>query len=605
MAQELRLKTINELLGNCFYIPKYQRGYRWSSHQVTQLLDDIETFAKTPLGHDQRRSFYCLQPIVVKEIQWPDAGVPVSGWEVIDGQQRLTTIFILLSYFEKEFLGGDFKNSYLREIFTFRYETRRETEQFLKDIREDRSCIDYNYIWSAYKTIATWFKGKSRTEKNRFLDTLLATDEFERSVQVIWHEVDTKETVKLFTRLNLGKIPLTNAELVKALFLSNTSFNEQTHEDAARSRMEIALIWDEIEQKLGDEMLWSFVTNAKPSDYPTRIDLLFDLISNRPARNSDPLHTFLYFLKQFQDQNVPLWTLWLDIENYFQTLCYWATDKDLYHKVGYLIAIGDADTLPKLASQYSKSIKPEFNSHLDRLIEKSIDFDLDSLSYERAGDYRKLERALLLFNVETIRNSKNIAEYYPFKFHKNLHWSLEHIHAQNSQFLDQTKKRQWTEWIKNHRPLVQELATGHADESVQKVWKRRLEELDSFDEAQLTWLRFSTLADEIFKDLTENGPDERHSPHSISNLALLSKEANSALNNAVFEVKRRVIIHLDKEGEYIPVCTRRVFLKYYNDNERSSSDQIQFWGMDDRASYLEKIKKILSYYRTELVAETA
>jgi hypothetical protein len=85
----------------------------------------------------------------------------------------------------------------------------------------------------------------------------------------------------------------------------------------------------------------------------------------------------------------------------------------------------------------------------------------------------------------------------------------------------------------------------------------------------------------------------------------LSKEANSALNNAVFEVKRRVIIDLDKEGEYIPVCTRRAFLKYYSDNERSSSDQIQFWGMNERASYLEKIKKILSHYRTEPAAETA
>jgi hypothetical protein len=271
--------------------------------------------------------------------------------------------------------------------------------------------------------------------------------------------------------------------------------------------------------------------------------------------------------------------------------------------VGYLIAIGNADTLPDLASLYSRSVKSEFDRHLDRLIAKSVDFDLENLSYETAGDYRKLERVLLLFNVETMRSSKSITEFYPFELHKDSHWSLEHIHAQNSQFLDQTKRSQWTEWIKNHRPLVKELATGAADANIRKVWQRRLDELDSFDESKLTWLRFSTLADEIFNDLTENGLDEGHGPHSISNLALLRQEANSALNNAVFEVKRREIIRLDKEGEYIPVCTRRAFLKYYN--EQSSSDQIQFWGKDDRASYLEEIKRVLSTYRAEPARESA
>lgn len=600
-----QLKTINELLDNRFYIPKYQRGYRWSAHQVTQLLDDIEAFAMTPLSHDQRKSFYCLQPIVVKQAKLLDADVLVSGWEVIDGQQRLTTIFILLSYFEKEFLGGDFKKDYLRDIYTLQYETRRETEQFLKDIREDRSYIDYDYIWSAYRTIAAWFTGKDRTQKNLFLDTLLATDKFERSVQVIWHEVDAATpSVELFTRLNLGKIPLTNAELVKALFLSKAGFNNtQTREDAARSRMEIALIWDEIEQKLGDETLWSFVTNAKPDDYPTRIELLFDLISKRPARNPDPLHTFLYFVGQSNNSDVSLWDQWLMIENYFQTLCYWATNKDLYHKVGYLISIGDADTLPELASLYLSSHKSAFDRHLDRLIERSIDFDFESLTYERSGDYRKLERVLLLFNVETIRSSASITEFYPFRLHKNEHWSLEHIHAQNSLFLDQTKKSQWIDWIKRHQPLVRELATGAADESIRNVWKRRLEEVDSIDEAQLTWHRFSSLADEIFKDLTKHGPDEGHGSHSVSNLALLPQESNSALNNAVFEVKRREIIRFDKQGVYIPVCTRRAFLKYYN--ERSSSEQIQFWGMDDRTSYLEEIKRVLQPYRTEPAREAA
>lgn len=490
-------------------------------------------------------------------------------------------------------------------MYVFRYETRPETEEFLKDIREDRTYIDYDYIWSAYKTIAAWFANKPRPEKNRFLDALLATKEFERSVQVIWHEVDAgAPSVELFARLNLGKIPLTNAELVKALFLSKAGFNNgQTLEDATRSRMEIALIWDEIEQKLGDDTLWSFITNAKPDDYPTRIELLFDLISKRPVRNSDPLHTFLYFLEQFNANPISLWDLWLEIENYFQTLCYWATNNDLYHKVGYLIAISDASRLPDLVSLYLSSKKSAFDRHLDSLIAESIDFDFESLTYERSSDYRKLEHVLLLFNVETIRSSESMTEFYPFRLHKNEQWSLEHIHAQNSLFLDQTKKSQWIDWIRLHRPLVEELATSAADESVRKVWQGRLTALDAIEEAQLTWHRFSVLADEIFKDLTENGTDHGHGSHSISNLALLSQGSNSSLNNAVFEVKRREIIEFDKNGIYIPVCTKRVFLKYYN--KSSSGDKVQFWGVGDRTSYLQEIERILQPYRTEPTCEAA
>lgn len=72
--------------------------------------------------------------------------------------------------------------------------------------------------------------------------------------------------------------------------------------------------------------------------------------------------------------------------------------------------------------------------------------------------------------------------------------------------------------------------------------------------------------------------------HSVTNLALLSGGDNTALGNAVFEVKRRRILELDRKGAYIPVCTRQVFLKYYTEAE---SQQVHFWGPQDRESYLQ------------------
>ena len=70
-------------LGMQFYVPNYQRGYRWKESQVQQLLNDIKEF---DYEKNNEKKFYCLQPLVVTEDK-------ENGWVVIDGQQRLTTLF--------------------------------------------------------------------------------------------------------------------------------------------------------------------------------------------------------------------------------------------------------------------------------------------------------------------------------------------------------------------------------------------------------------------------------------------------------------------------------------------------------------------------------
>ena len=108
-CKELELITINDLLNENFYIPAYQRGYRWKKEQVQVLLDDIWDFKENPPFHEEgkKKPFYCLQPIVVKSQKWvqkndDDSTEEVNGWEVIDAQQRLTTILIILHYLHDE-----------------------------------------------------------------------------------------------------------------------------------------------------------------------------------------------------------------------------------------------------------------------------------------------------------------------------------------------------------------------------------------------------------------------------------------------------------------------------------------------------------------------
>ena len=57
------LKPVKDLLGMNFYIPDYQRGYRWTAQQATDLLEDIWTFAQKDKAHTE---IYCIQPLVVQ-----------------------------------------------------------------------------------------------------------------------------------------------------------------------------------------------------------------------------------------------------------------------------------------------------------------------------------------------------------------------------------------------------------------------------------------------------------------------------------------------------------------------------------------------------------
>ena len=114
----ISLRPINDLLQEQFVVPSYQRGFRWTNQQVEDLLNDIWEFQSTC---EKKEQFYCLQPIVVKRL---DSG----KWELVDGQQRLTTILLILAHRKSlvEELG--------KPTFTLQFETRPTSGESLRDI---------------------------------------------------------------------------------------------------------------------------------------------------------------------------------------------------------------------------------------------------------------------------------------------------------------------------------------------------------------------------------------------------------------------------------------------------------------------------------------
>ena len=176
--QENQIKTlsITELLGNNFYIPEYQRGYRWTKTNVLQLLNDIWEYRQEP---NNRNTFYCLQPVVVRKADWQDIdGNIIQGFELIDGQQRLTTLHRIVTYLTLEYLQNNLKSEgYPDNLYSIYYKTRLESKAFLESNQVNNTKPDLYYMSEAYKCIKEWFedgkKGIPRQVKDEMLKIIL------------------------------------------------------------------------------------------------------------------------------------------------------------------------------------------------------------------------------------------------------------------------------------------------------------------------------------------------------------------------------------------------------------------------------------------------
>lgn len=556
----LDTKLVGDIKGE-FYVPSYQRGYRWGETEVVRLLDDIYS--------TEGKRNYCLQPVVVRK--------DGDKYELIDGQQRLTTIYLIYQFMHEESFG--FIDA---PRFTLSYETRDKSEDFLKAIDETRKeeNIDFWFICNSYESIRKWFSERDRkstlTNVNKYFDEI---------VKIIWYEVDESEdAIGLFTRLNIGKIPLTNAELVKAMFLSKSTNAEIDRE----KQEEISLQWDNMEKELHNNSLWFFLTNKTDSEYQTRIDLVLDLISKKPLGNKDKYYTFFMFDEM--RQTMPLDSIWRNIQQTFLVLKDWHGNHELYHKIGYLIASGTL-TLQQIYDISVNKTKSFFKDSLDEYIKSSIRIkgNYADLTYEKTIDQKRITTLLLLFNVESVRRNGEHSQWFPFDKYKygtggKVTWSLEHIHAQQSEGL-QTQEM-WKEWLRLHIPSVESVSC----DSVELIKQMN----DAINKDKFERQEFDSIQQQVIEILSVKGNVEYL--HSIANMALLKTTDNAALNNSTFDVKRNEIIKMDKEGQYIPFCTRMVFLKYYTS---SADNQLHFWGHADRVAYIEEMNKVLKNYLEE------
>lgn len=406
-------KRINDLKGMKFNVPSYQRGYRWTSHEVTTLLNDL-------YNHDSDLK-YCLQPLIVKK-------VADNIYDVVDGQQRLTTIYIFLKFMSAEF-GGSRRKSNQYEFFDLEYETREKSGSYLKELNFDtykeiaEYDIDASHISNAFAAIDEWLDKEGINPDNALHDIYKVLTE---SVFFIWYEIDeTEDPINIFTKVNLGKIPLTNAELIKALILDKNNYMDGHESD----RIHRSISWNQIEHRFQQESFWYFLTNNATFD--TRIDFLFNLyINNDPLnRNDDKYSTFYSIYERYQlAENKPEFInkFWNSIQLLFEELNNWYMDLDKYHLIGYLLSL-DIKKIVDVFNATRENKKSEAFTKLKELTHATIP-EVESIENLYYGS-KSVRNLLLLFNLVTLINKGEKQYRFPFDIYKKEKWDIEHIHA--------------------------------------------------------------------------------------------------------------------------------------------------------------------------------
>lgn len=574
---EVTMQSINYLFRKSFFVPTYQRGYRWTETQVKELLEDLYDFVSTKKDEND---YYCLQPIIVKKKE--------DCWELVDGQQRLTALWLISALYycsnKEDVINIE------RETYNLVYEQKDEfTALFniieamldnnsLKSLVEKlepykEKCIDGRKLIESIEYISR-FSRNNKTAKGvlaKIFDSI-------NSVRIIWYVLDENEnSIQTFTNINANKIELTNAELIKAVLLNAV--------DDELKMQNKALQWEEIEKGLNDNDFWSYMITKNRKNYNTRIDYLFEIFCDKhnllkqvDGKEKDRYAIFRAISEFLVGKDVD--DVWKEIQDIYDTLRDWYNDYFLYHTIGLLLIIdkgNDAVIINELYNEYSKVDKKTFKNHIlnrikelyvsdkkvtpfSKFDEEQIKADLEELTIQ---EIEKVRSVLLLYNIALLVNANNTYERFPFELFKNGTWDIEHINPQTPKDATAEEKKNWLQ-------------------SYMQIIKDR-EILDNIEKCiQDNYENFAVVSDMVSQklDIVDND--------SISNLVLLHASINRGYKNDCFSEKRKKIIEVERtksnDEKYIPIGTKWVFLKGYD-----KASQLVVWAADDMKEYVEDI----------------
>lgn len=579
-----------------FNIPEYQRGYKWTVDNIIQLLEDLKGFKQ-----NSSDEFYCLQNITITKTN-------INGhscFNVIDGQQRLTTLFILISYIQR-----NMSNKVLSaESNILRYSIREETDKFLResiltgdywnDVEYKPATKDQYYIAEVAKAVAEWFN-INNLEERTILDHL----------KLIVNKVESGEEETVFASLNGGKVDLDGADLVRAILITRAAkqkypslISEKTLHQIANDdinlninikvsslgkinefRVKLGIELDMMNNWWSDRKVRSYFEQLLPnrisqnksfkySEYP--IDLLyyafFEAYKDKLATHGNTdldLRIFENGIDKDGEGGNDHLEFYKEVKEFHLTLVDWYNDDEIYNLLGYLMynyksaSVSFAMLWNEWKLTESKS---DFKSKLKRIIREQL-----ALAFAASDDSTDIADKLILLR----KSITNIAE----------NWYVKDFIIRFLPLLD----------------LIPEKKT--VGNSVRTIFKRLNPDYFKCNQEDKEHVRSQTrqIAEENMteEDRLALEEENRQGINSIGNIVLLKASINRSYGNVELVKKMdRIAREHIMNDTYIRPHTLNVFLsKLQTLKDNGISEDSVFWSEEDIVKTVKAIDSSLTDY---------
>ncbi len=585
-------EVFTTFLKDRFYkIPEYQRGYKWNEKQIVQLINDINGF-----DAEDENLFYCLQNITL----YPSTE-DKNILHIVDGQQRLTTTYLLFCYLGfQEYLVDKFSYAVRESSNNFIQRIQRENKTFvdhilstsnfddfcLQEKEEDYDHQDIFYMYSAIRTFDT-------TIQSLKINVEVFKEKFANNVKFIVNEIHSNiKEQELFMNLNTGKVPLDGADLVRAIIITRVakeemgSFKEDSIKDIVRlneKRTRIGWELDQLNQWWSQENVKNYFTpfvkieldNQETIEFNEEINpinILYKLWAATQLKTDEKLR-----LKLFENTTISSLELYQELVSLNRTLNDWFSDREIYHYFGFIAnnqrsfnfrkyyklwnskditRDGFINDLKKDIQQLVLGSEDKKDSGYRYWSEQILYFDGKHKTnwYERD----ELERFLILLDIIEISGNDSIPFLSPKHFRKYKE-DKEHIYPCTPKNIKELEKS-----TNDYNSIVQYLTDINLN----------IEELFPFNEK--FWKKRSELEkEEILKDL-ELKIHELTPINAIGNLVLLHYSINRGFGNNYYIDKRASVVNNVHNGEYVRQHTLNVFVK-----ARIDARNLNDWSFND------------------------
>jgi uncharacterized protein with ParB-like and HNH nuclease domain len=583
-----------------YYIAPYQRGYKWAAvspnDAVCVLMDDLLEAAKT-------NNEYYLQFITTKLSRVKE--IPVL--EVIDGQQRLTTLTILLSVLS--FIKGNNENAISNDLLS--YEVRQKVTDFFKNhiyqkidtLMSDDSWDEFILKFPENDEQDIYYLYNAANKINKILidkfhnnrDVIISFENYILdNVKIILNNIDRDvDCEEIFSNLNDNKVELTSSELIKGLILTNSARelpNDErkiTYKEIIELRAIMGRQWDEIAHWANREEVKTFFF----PDSDNVLDKLLGLLAldNGFAETNDTQNKnieFNYFQSQIKKGAKTAKSLFDNLKEIKSVLNEWFNDNNIYNSLGYVFFCRPSKKTIGNYLSFIRRDKSELKKELNATISNILNFDIKNLQYNENN--MEIYNLLLALSVFGDENRFNFTAFN----NTQSNWSLEHIFPQKPEKLKDELGQKDIELLKslsennlcNFEKVKNLLQEYEASMNIEDVYNSLSEKLNKSN-CTLSSDEKTILYRLIKKDKL----------HSIGNMALLTGPDNSSNGNGMFDNKRYNIVRRVSAGSFVPKHTYDVFSKLISEK---MTPNLTVWTTVDIDEHFEwicnKINKIRS-----------